>query len=264
MKDKLEALYAEFNRREFVEPDPLQFLYGFDNPGDVEIAGMIASSLAYGRVAQILSSVEKVLSVTGKSPSEYLKHNGRKRFSADLKGFKHRFTTGDDMACLFEGMKRTVDDCGSLGNCFAGYFDGREQTVLPALGKFVEDLSFFFPENRSYLCPSPLNGSACKRLNLFLRWMVRKDDVDPGPWTGIPASCLVVPLDTHMRNISACMGFTDKRQADMKSALRITEAFRDLTPEDPVRYDFALTRLGIRSDLNINEILTRYGLNMAA
>ncbi|MFC1474950.1 TIGR02757 family protein, partial [bacterium] len=100
--------------------------------------------------------------------------------------------------------------------------------------------------NRScYLTPAPRRGSACKRMNLFLRWMVRRDDVDPGPWTDVPASKLVVPLDTHMHRISSGMGLTSRKQADLKTAIEITDAFRAISPEDPVRYDFALTRLGI-------------------
>ncbi len=101
------------------------------------------------------------------------------------------------------------------------------------------------PSDMTMLLPSPGKGSACKRLNLFLRWMVRSDDVDPGGWSGVDAGKLIVPLDTHMHRMGLEVGLTRRKQADMQAALEVTRAFRTIAPEDPVRYDFALTRLGI-------------------
>ncbi|MBW2545477.1 MAG: TIGR02757 family protein, partial [Deltaproteobacteria bacterium] len=106
--------------------------------------------------------------------------------------------------------------------------------------------------------PLPAKGSACKRLNLFLRWMVRRDDVDPGGWDDIPPSKLVIPLDTHMHRICLAFGFTKRKQADMKTALEITDSFRAIVPDDPVRYDFALTRLGIRKDAAPASLLNKW------
>ena len=103
--------------------------------------------------------------------------------------------------------------------------------------------------------PSPERGSACKRINLFLRWMVRKDRVDPGGWDKVPRSMLIIPLDTHMYHICTGLNMTCRKSADMTTAVEITEAFRKIAPEDPVRYDFSLTRLGIRKDADPDSFL---------
>jgi uncharacterized protein (TIGR02757 family) len=164
--------------------------------------------------------------------------------------FKHRFTTGQELATMLYGVKRVVERHGSLYGCFAKGLKPEDETVLPALSLFVSDLSSVFNGRPRSLLPSPEAGSACKRLNLFLRWMVRKDKVDPGGWDRIPAAKLVVPVDLHMHKISLALGFTQRKQANLRTALEITSAFRAIAPEDPVRYDFCLTRLGIRDDLN--------------
>ena len=148
------------------------------------------------------------------------------------------------------GARCAIEKHGSLLGCFLAGWDEKESTVLPGLSAFVRA----FPVN-SGACwggflPSPVNGSACKRLNLFMRWMVRQDDVDPGGWARIPASKLIVPLDVHMHRISLGFGWTNRKQADLRTAVEVTQAFRKVAPEDPVRYDFALTRLGIRSDMD--------------
>ncbi len=149
------------------------------------------------------------------------------------------------MAALLTGIKRAMAVHGSLERLFAAGLSRGDATVLPALARFVGELRSSAGSALPSLLPSPADGSACKRLNLFLRWMVRRDAVDPGPWTTVPASRLVVPLDTHMFRIARGLGLTQRRQADLKSALEITAGFRALRPEDPVRYDFCLTRLAL-------------------
>ena len=109
---------------------------------------------------------------------------------------------------------------------------------------------------RAGLLPSPSAGSACKRLNLFLRWMVRQDNVDPGGWDSVSPAKLIIPLDTHMHRIGRRLGLTPRRQADLRTAIEITEGFRGICPSDPVRYDFALTRLGIRRDEGVEDFLS--------
>ncbi len=260
MKRKLEEVYNKYNRRELVIPDPLQFLYNYSAKADIEIVGMIASSLAYGRVTQILKTVGTVLDVMGSSPSEYICNNAVKKFKSDFDGFKYRFTTGKDIVNLLSGVKVLLAECGSLQSCFLSSFNRDDSTVIPALTAFVTKLSDSSDCSENYLFPSPEKGSACKRLNLFLRWMVRNDVVDLGVWDAVPVSALVVPLDTHMHKICRAMGMTERKQADMKTALEITEAFRSVDSDDPVKYDFALTRLGIRSELDMTEILGKYDL----
>jgi len=244
---KLEALYSAYNRRCYVHPDPLEFLYDFPDPLDVEIVGVIASSLAYGNVKQILRSVSLVLSKMKPCPSAFLLNLPFNRIAGIFSDFKHRFTTGEDLARLLWGLRRVIERHGSLQECFKSRLHRDDRTVIPALSAFVAEL---FPDGSDFLVPAPGKGSACKRLNLFLRWMVRRDDVDPGGWDGVSPSKLLVPLDTHMHHFAMRLGLTERRQADLQTALEITEAFRELSPHDPVRYDFALTRFGIRKDLD--------------
>ena len=248
--EKLEALYASYNRRCYVHPDPLEFLYPFHDPGDREIVALVASSLAYGKVEQILKSVSTAVRVMDGSPFLYLSHTAFETMQADFRDFKHRFTTGADLSLLLWSAANTIRKHGSLHACFMAGYRSNNETILPALSEFVEKLKKPFRCSWSGFLPSLSRGSACKRLNLFLRWMVREDEVDPGGWLGISPSKLIVPLDTHMHRIGLMLGLTKRKQADLRTALDITEAFRDLSPEDPVRYDFVLTRFGIRRDMD--------------
>jgi uncharacterized protein (TIGR02757 family) len=245
-KDSLERLYTLYNRREFIHPDPLEFVHQYVDPLDREVVGMVASSLAYGRVHQILKSVSDVLCRMGESPSQFILDSSLGRIRRVVKDFRHRFTDGDQLAALLYGMKRVIKRYGSLQSCFTANRKLNDDTILPALVAFVHELSTEASAEMKMLLPLPRRGSACKRLNLFLRWMVRSDDVDPGGWSGVGPHQLIVPLDTHMHRIGLDAGLTHRKQADMRTALEITQAFRAIVPEDPVRYDFALTRLGIR------------------
>lgn len=250
----LESLYATYNRREFVEPDPLQFLYAYAEPGDREIAALICSTLAYGRVAQILRSLETVLARLGPHPADFIAKATRSELKIALSGIKHRFTSGEELAHLLSGARKILRTHGSIGQCLTSHISPGDTTILPALEQLTTDLQEASGGLDLYTLPSPARGSACKRLNLMLRWMVRCDDVDPGGWSGVSPSLLIIPLDTHMDAIGRSLGFTCRKQADLKAALEITDGFRKLSPHDPVRYDFALTRFGIRSDLEIKHV----------
>lgn len=251
-RDFLESLYRQYNRKEFVHPDPLEFLYDFVDLKDREIAALIASSLAYGRVAQILKSVSTVLGKMEPSPYRFLKAADREDLQDVFIGFKHRFTTGQEIAEFLFSLKKMYEKYGTLYSFFLGHLVEREDDLLGTLCSFVGELQRNGLSPKNSLIASPECGSACKRLNLFLRWMIRKDRVDPGGWSGLPRSKLIVPLDTHMHKISLKLGFTKRKQADLKTALEITKAFRKIFPSDPVRYDFTLTRFGIReNDLNM-------------
>ena len=255
LEGALEHLYEKYNRREFVHPDPLEFLYDYNELRNREIAGFLASSLAYGRVSQIIKSVSFVLERMTPSPFRFLESASMESLSRTFSSFKHRFTTGDELAVMLFGMKNVIMKYDSLYACFKTEFINNSESILPALTAFVKELSAGFNNQNNSLLPSPANESACKRLNLFLRWMVRQDDVDPGGWDDISPSNLVVPLDTHLHRICLALGLTNRRQADMKTAMEITDAFRKIAPHDPVRYDFALTRLGIRKDTDITSFL---------
>ncbi|MDD4870784.1 MAG: TIGR02757 family protein [Kiritimatiellae bacterium] len=250
-KTELERLYKTYNKKKYVHPDPLEFLYNFPDIRDREIAGLIASSLAYGRVTQILKSVRCVLDKMGPSPLEFIKETRPPDFKKIYCGFKHRFTTHCDIADLLSALHRILKEYGSLNKCFVTGMGENDETVIPALNYFLEKLNC----TGGYLIPLPHRDSACKRMHLFLRWMVRKDAVDPGGWKGISPGKLVVPLDTHMANIGRTMGMTQRKSANQGMALDITNVFRRISPDDPVKYDFALTRFGIHPDMEMKDLL---------
>ncbi|MEZ4524485.1 MAG: TIGR02757 family protein [Desulfobacterales bacterium] len=242
MKEKLEKLYQKYNRREYADYDPLRFLYDYENLHDREITALIASALAYGRVAQILKSVASVLQIMGPSPFLFLKENSPDILKKSFTGFRHRFATGAHLADLLIGAKNILHEYGSLQECFVSGMKKNED-IVSALNLFCRRL--IGTGNPGHLVPLPERGSACKRMNLFLRWMVRKDGVDPGGWDEVPKAKLIVPLDVHMHRISRKLGLSKRKAADMRTAQAITAEFAKLVPDDPVRYDFALTRPGI-------------------
>lgn len=256
MREALEELYVDYNRRAFVHPDPLEFLYKYRGVRDREVVGLVASSLAYGRVAQILRSVEVVLDVLGKHPADFIAAASRKDLERALSGFKHRFTTGSDVVGLLTGARRATEKHGSLNKCFVAGLTREDDSVVQALEKFAVEITGPGACTCDFLLPSSGKGSACKRLNLYLRWMVRRDDVDPGGWKGVSPAMLVVPLDTHMHQTALALGLTSRKPADLRTALEITAGFREFAPKDPVKYDFSLTRLGIREETSLDEFLS--------
>lgn len=244
----LDRIYRKYNKRSFVIPDPLQFLYSYPRTEDREIVGLIASSLAYGRVAQILKSVTIVLNILGPSPRSFLDDVRDGILLRRLNQFRHRFSNGNDITALLASIKRINREFGSLKECFAAGYARSHSNVIPALQAFANQ----FGSNRGYLIPDPARGSACKRLNLFLRWMVRHDAVDPGGWPDISRSKLIIPLDVHMARISREIGLSARKSADLQMAIQVTEAFKKVCPRDPVKYDFSLTRFGIHPALSSN------------
>lgn len=252
--DRLERLYRAYNRREYVHPDPLEFLYRYPDPAEREIVALVAASLAYGRVARILTSVSDVLERMQPSPRHFVARTSEADMQKTFGGFVHRFATGDALAALLTGVRRILQRHGSLCRLFNSGLSPGDDSVVPALTAFVRILADACPACPGHLLPRPERGSACKRFHLFLRWMVRRDAVDPGGWEGVSPSLLVVPLDVHMHRIGRILGLTRRRAADLRTAREMTEGFRKMAPGDPVRYDFCLSRLGIRNDLSLDDL----------
>ncbi|NOY70065.1 MAG: TIGR02757 family protein [Deltaproteobacteria bacterium] len=248
--ERLESIYSLYNRREYVHPDPLEFLYDYPDPADREVAGLMASALAYGNVRRILKSVSSVLDKMGPKPVLYLLSNNFFDFENDFSDFVHRFARGGHVAALLAGAKKIIQKYGSLHECMSQNIARADPDVLPGLTLFAAQLWDNAPgPGPGHLVPRPEKGSACKRFHLFLRWMVRCDAVDPGGWDDISASLLIVPLDVHMFRVARRLCMTSRRQAGIKAAIEVTEGFKRYSPDDPVKYDFALTRFGIRGDI---------------
>jgi uncharacterized protein (TIGR02757 family) len=252
IKTVLDKLYAKYNHREFIKPDPLQFVYHYSRPADMEIAGLLAAELAYGRVQQIQKSLADLLGRMGASPFEFVL-NFDKQKRRKLKNFKHRFTAGDDISDLLELLRKVLNQYGSIREFFIQGCNPGDKNIIAALSKFCDSLLDMYakthnrpvPGQLSYLLPRPAAGSACKRLNLFLRWMVRSDDVDTGLWRRIDKAKLIVPVDVHMGRLCRILGFHDRKIISLSTAVKITDCFAQIEPADPVKYDFALSRIGI-------------------
>jgi uncharacterized protein (TIGR02757 family) len=249
-KKFLEDIYSIYHRAEFIHPDPLEFLHRYERPGDREVVGLLASSLAYGRVAQILKSISMVLDEMGNFPRLFLEKASREELKRAFSGFKHRFTSDGELLDLLYAMGKVISIHGSLYGCFMKGYGPSRPDISEALEAFVQELRIHMKEGDNSLLPCPARQSACKRLHLFLRWMVREDAVDPGGWKEVSPAKLIVPLDVHMHRIGFALGMTTRRQADFRTAVEITRAFRKIAPDDPVRYDFSLTRIGIRNDVD--------------
>jgi uncharacterized protein (TIGR02757 family) len=218
----------------------------------MEVAALLSAALAYGRVRQIEKDLNDLFTRTGPSPYRFvLNFNKTKRQKLD--SFKHRFTTGADIADLLSALKIVLRRKGTIEKFFLLGCNKNDENIIRALSTFCTSLHDIHSKQNGhrvstglrYLLPDPAAGSACKRLNLFLRWMVRHDDVDPGLWKELDKAKLLVPVDVHMARLSRILGFHNKNTVSLSTAVQLTKAFARIAPSDPAKYDFALSRVGI-------------------
>jgi uncharacterized protein (TIGR02757 family) len=252
LKDKLEGIYLEYNKREYIDPDPLLFLYDYPEKKNREIAGFMAACLSYGRVELIMGTVAHVLGKLEPAPFDYLMIRTKKDMENDFKGFRYRFAKDVHLVNLLWGIRQVLKRFSSLENCFYEGMRPEDRTIIPGLVFLFKQMNT--NKKIGHLLADPQKKSACKRSLLFLRWMVRKDQVDPGGWDKISPSQLIVPLDTHMHKIGMMLEFTKRKSADMKTAIEITKGFKKILRQDPVKYDFCLTRFGIRRELRLEDL----------
>lgn len=250
LKRFLDARYEKYHRPEYLRIDPLICLQNFHSAGDLEIAGLVAAALAYGRAETIISNVYKVFERTGPAIAAFAVHASLAEKQRCFEGFRHRFTDGSALALLLHGAGGMVREHGSLESCFVNGLSAGHETIKEALDCFTGQIKgSVAAKERSgvdYLLPSPSSGSACKRLNMYLRWMVRENDgIDLGVWKSVPASKLVIPVDTHVARIARSLGLTRRSTVDWKMAHEITVRLRSICRSDPARYDFSLCRSGM-------------------
>jgi uncharacterized protein (TIGR02757 family) len=261
LKPMLDRLYGEFNYPDSAT-DPIQIVRRFERRDDREIVGFIAASLAFGRVASVLQSIERVLAIAGERPAEYVRRFEPRREAVAFRGVVHRWTRGPDLVALVWVMRQMLDRAGSIERFFVEGDDGIADDVGGAIDSFsTRALALDLKEAYGrvprrpgvcYFFPRPAAGSGCKRLNLFLRWMVRHDALDLGVWTQVRPGRLIVPLDTHVIRVGRCLGLTRYTSPGWPMARDITAALRQLDPEDPVKYDFALCHIGMMNACGFN------------
>ena len=253
IKNKLNYHYKAFDRTT-ISPDPLEFPHRFKPQFDIEVAAFLASVFAYGSVTQIMKTLEKISKVIGNNPHEFVLNYNHKKDAKLFKEIKHRFYTGKDIAALFAGLNKVYETYGSLNYLFLLYYFEKAENIKGALSFFsnnLTDIVIKSSEHTSrgvkFMFPDPLKGSACKRQNLFLRWMIRSDELDFGLWKEIPASKLIIPVDTHIAQISKKLYLTKRETVSWKMAEEITNNLKKIDDNDPVKYDFALCHIGMRN-----------------
>jgi len=252
LKQKLEYHYKAFDKSQ-LEPDPLQFPHLFNDEKDIEVMAFIASVFAYGNVKQIINSLNKFLVITGNKPFKFIKNFSPGKYSATELSLIHRFYSSKDVLQLFELLKIVYNEFGSLKKLFLSGYNSKDENLKNAITNFNQ--CFLVKAKREFktlsrgivfMFPLPEKGSACKRMNLFLRWMIRKDDLDFGLWSEIPASKLIIPVDTHIAKICKQLRLTKRKNVSWKMAEEITSNLKKYDPDDPVKYDFAICHIGMR------------------
>lgn len=253
--DRLDGLYRTFDHVDSAT-DPVHIVRRYTEPADREVVGFCAAALAFGRVASVLHSVEALLGVMGPHPATFVRRFEPVRHSKRIEPLVHRWIRGRDLVALLIILQRMLRRAGSIEAFFLEGDDPSQPNIGPALDAFSTraletDLSEAYgrrvPARQGvcYFFPRPSAGSACKRLNLFLRWMVRRDAIDLGVWTRVSPSRLIVPLDTHVIRVGKCLRLTRYSSPGWKMAAEITAGLARLDPADPIRYDFSLCHIGM-------------------
>jgi uncharacterized protein (TIGR02757 family) len=254
LSSRLESLYHDYNRTDSAS-DPVHCVRPFADPADREIAGFCAAALAFGRVASVLNSIGALFAIVGPRPAEFVRNFEPERASPAMRAVVHRWIRGDDLVALLWILRQMLDRSGSIEGYFLEGYRAEHVDIGPALDSF-STRALALDMRRAYgrqprrpgVCyffPRPSAGSACKRLNLFLRWMTRTDEVDLGVWSRVPTSKLIVPLDTHVIRLGRCLRLTRYTSPGWRMAADITASLRALEPDDPVRFDFSLCHIGM-------------------
>ena len=251
----LDVLYGDYNRED-AAADPVHLVRPFTGRADREIAGFCAAALAFGRVASVLATIGRLFAIMGPHPAEYVRSFDPAAPHPELRAIVHRWTRGVDLAALVWILRQMLEASGSIERFFAEGLGAGDVDVGPALERFSRramamDLGPVYGRRVPvrpgvcYFFPRPSAGSACKRLNLFLRWMVRRDAVDLGVWSVPSPGQLIVPLDTHVIRLARCLRLTRYTSPGWRMAADITGSLRQLDPADPIRFDFSLCHVGM-------------------
>ena len=263
----LDDLYARRSPLHLAN-DPLSFCHRYPRPEDRELVGFIAAAFAYGQVKIIRSSLESIFAKMGPSPRSFIETFEPREGLALFAGFKHRFNDGRDLCALLLAARMMIEEADSIGEFFLGCYDPTAPDITSSLVAYTAtilamDYSPVFGSRQipkdsyfPFFFPSPASGSACKRLCMYLRWMVRPaDGIDLGLWPEVSPAKLIIPVDAHIQRIGRYLRLTSRKQADWRMAQEITAALRRLDPKDPVKYDFSLCHLGISEGCDGKDLL---------
>ena len=254
LREPFDRLYRSFDHLHSAS-DPVHIVRRYSAPDDREVVGFCAAGLAFGRVASVLQSIESLMAVMGPRPAAFVRDFDPATHGVRLAPLVHRWVRGRDLSALMLILQRMLRESGSIERFFMAGDDSASPDIGPALEAFstralatdVRPAYGRVPKRPGVSCffPRPSGGSACKRLNLFLRWMARTDAIDLGVWTQVSPSRLIVPLDTHVIRLGQCLLLTRYRSPGWKMAAEITASLRAIDSGDPVRFDFSLCHLGM-------------------
>ncbi|HOW26342.1 MAG TPA: TIGR02757 family protein [Bacteroidales bacterium] len=236
-----------YNRQEFIPEDPVSVPHLFHRKEDIEIAGFLTAVISWGQRKTIIANARKWMSLMDDAPFDYVM-NSSSRDQKDLLSFVHRTFNGEDCLYFVQSLRHLYQHCGGLENVMGSRFPEADENVRTMLSRLKQVFfeSPHLPRTVKHL-PDPMKGSAAKRMNMFLRWMVRKDDrgVDFGLWNRIGMDQLLCPLDVHSGYVARNLGLLSRKQNDWKAVEELTARLRRLDPADPVRYDYALFGIGM-------------------
>lgn len=255
LKKILDELYISY-KHAFSSKDPVWLLHTFNDERDAELAGFITAVYTYGSVDQINKFTRLFMERLNNKPYEFIINFSKHKDKKYLEGLNYRFNTSGDAIKLVNALNSVIIKYGSLKNLFLAGYNNEDKNIIPALTYFSKVINSYIPsplgrEGRGlksfshYMVSNPAGGSASKRMNLFLRWMVRKDEIDPGLWDDIPASKLIIPVDTHIARVSKKLNLVKRKSVDIKFAIELTETLKRFDAGDPVKYDFSLCHMGI-------------------
>ncbi len=265
LKEYLDFLYERYCSPEFIPADPISFPKRYENPRDIETIAFMISWISMGRRTKILESGEKLCAYLGERPFEKIAELDTEKTLDDLKDFSHfAYSTvhGSTVVVLLNWTKQIIQKYGSIKEAFLFYYEN-SLSAKEAQTKLVEEFySLDLPKGITEiertvksLLPNPAKGSACKRIQMFLRWLVRKDVVDFGIWSEISTSELMIPLDAHVSKISRMLNLTSRKQDNWKTSEEITARLREFCPEDPIKYDFAIFGAGVSKERPFDNFL---------
>ena len=265
LTERLDALYASFNQPDSAT-DPIHIVRRFDRADDREVVAFCASALAFGRVTSVIQSIERVIAIMGPQPAAFVRAFDPAAGREAFRDFVHRWTRGVDVVALLWLLRQMLERHGSIEGFYLEGSDPAASDVESALESFSARAMSLdvraaygrkprFSRGQPGVCyffPRPSVGSGCKRLNLFMRWMVRKDALDLGVWQRVSPAQLIVPLDTHVIRVGRCLRLTNYTSPGWRMAREITASLRKLDPADPVKYDFSLCHLGMMNACGFN------------
>lgn len=239
-KEELDKLVEKYENSEFINNDPIKFLHKFKNEEDATLAGFLASCIAYGNRKVFIKKIDELLEIMDNKPYDFIINFEPKM----IKNYNYRFTKENDFINFFKKLNALYKDKKTLKYLFESNYNGEIISMLQAVcNYFYQDCNL--TQGYCHLVPDPKKGGTLKRLNMFLRWMVRKPPVDLAMWNFIPTSNLVIPFDTHVARMSREMGLLSRNSNDYKAVIELTNNLKQFDKNDPVKYDFALFGYGI-------------------